>query len=336
MRLGTEWNGCVAIVQDGVRHKGLSAKRQKALSGYLSVFPEAEQTTIWYDRLEATCFSDYQYKGGPAGKDYHFLSRATDFETGMWGIRFVDGALFYNDTLRSHQRIVTPELICSAHEALESVRGNRLLLVLGGPSTRSVNWKRIDHDVAWTCNKFYLNTSVAAMHFDLVALAPDVSLFPNWELHDYIADHAPALAFEADRGAPVGAWREINELTEFYREQCLFFHCRYQSVLGLGSRMLVLGLLLGASEIAFVGLDGMTTEGPRHAFERYKHNPQWMSRFGPGLQRRQYVIFWQYALRLAEASGAKLYNLGEKCRHNVSREISSAQFPLPAAVAQLL
>ena len=74
-----------------------------------------------------------------------------------------------------------------------------------------------------------------------------------------------SLTLELERGGPVGSWREINS---FCREKparrYAYFHLRYQSALGLGSRLLLLAILMGAREIGFVGLDGVSESGPLH------------------------------------------------------------------------
>ena len=158
----------------------------------------------------------------------------------------------------------------------------------------------------------------------------------NPALHAYLADHDTKVAFEIERGGPVGSWHSVNAFVRNYGERCGFFHPRYQSALGLGSRMILLAIFLGAKEIAFVGLDGMTAKGPLHSFEPGKPNPQWYGRFGPGLQRRQYVIFWEYVLSLQASYGFRLFNLGEGSRVNLSRSISKRYFPLTGAMQREL
>ena len=302
---------------------------EQACALHLGLFPDAATKPIWFDLEERICFSAAQLRGGLSGKDYSFLAEPDDFLASMWGERFVVGSVHMNPALRVQSRRMESEMICSAIEPFSQVAGKRLLIILGGPSTRSVNWEVFERDCCWSCNKFYLNSRVARQHLDVVALAPDVPLLDNRELHAYVDRHKSLLAFEVDRGGPVGSWSEINELCRLGPTGCGIFHLRYQSALGLGSRLLLLSLLLGAREVGVVGLDGMSEHGPLHAFERYKSNPNWVQRFGLGLQRRQYVLLWEYVLQLRERLGFTLYNLGAPSMRNLSRQISERWSPLP-------
>lgn len=307
-----------------------------ALDRYRDLVPDCA-SPIWFDRAEGICFSASQFRGSPFGKDYNFLAPPEGFPSCPWGERFVAGSIGMNPLLSDQPQRFDSEIVCGAIPRLAEVTGKRLLIVLGGPSTARTNWWRFDHDLSWTCNNFYLNVDAARLDHQLVALAPDVPLLDNARLDRWLDRHDALIAFELERGGPVGSWREINA---FCRENparnYAYFHLRYQSALGLGSRLLLLAILMGAREIGFVGLDGVSEDGPLHAFERYKGNPQWVSRWGLGLQRRQYVIFWEYVLQLRERADFRLYNLGEACGRNLSREITGKFFPLPPKLARRL
>jgi hypothetical protein len=181
-----------------------------------------------------------------------------------------------------------------------------------------------------------MNPQVAELALDVVALAPDVRLQQNPGLRDYLDVNETHIVFEIDRGGPVGSWRPVNQFVAEYPTRSAFYHLRYQSAIGLGARMLLFTILLGAKEVAFVGLDGMTDRGPLHAFEPYKDNPVWYDKYGPALQRRQYVVFWEYVFSLCESLKCRLYNHGEGCGVNLSRTITQRYSPLPREMAQML
>ena len=338
--LGERWLDCILVYRAGDvggRLEGRDAEIGKALEQHLATYPAAACHGVWFDTIAGICFSAAQLKGGPSGKDYSFLAEAEQFAGSVWGTRYVEGAAGCNEIFRTYPVTFDSEHAYGHPPAFHAVKGRRVLLVLGGPTTKRVNWEAVETDHLWSCNKFYLNPRVEREDLDLLALAPDVPLGDNPGLHRYLANHPDTrLAFELERGGPVGSWRPVNQFVARYPERCGFFHTRYQSALGLGARLILLAIFLGAAEVAFVGLDGMTPDGPLHSFEPYKTNPLWYGRFGPALQRRQYVLFWEYVLSLRARREFRLLNLGEIGSVNLSRTISARHFPLPRAVQQRL
>lgn len=338
--LGEEWLGCRLVWRAGeigALPAGAEAAAVTALGRHLEEYPAAAHRTVWLDRETGTCFSAAQRRGDPCGKDYNFLAEPEDFLGGLWGERYVRGAMAGNPTFRRRRLATGPELVYGRSRGFARLAGKRVLLVLGGPTTKRLRWDEVGFDRLWSCNKFYLSPRVARHELDLVALAADVPLGEaNPALHRYLERRPTRIAFEAERGGPVGDWGPVHRFVRRYGSRCDLFHTRYQSALGLGTRLLLLAILLGAREIAFVGLDGMSERGPLHAFEPYKANPRWYDRFGPALQRRQYVVFWEYVLALRERYGFHLLNLGEVSAVNQSREISLRHFPLPAEIRRAI
>jgi hypothetical protein len=338
--LGEKWLESILVYSGGETSRPsarLETDMAAALDRHLADHPEASSGTVWFDTVTGTCFSSAQFRGGPDGKDYNFLSPADRFIDGPWGHRYVTGSIGFNDTFRSQTALYDTECIRSQTSWKDQTRNRRVMIVLGGPSTRRVCWDRVDADVLWSCNKFYLNRALCARDFSLISLAPDVRLHDNAELDEYLEAHPDVkVAFEIDRGGPVGSWRAVNEFVSRYPDRCSYFHPRYQSALGLGTRLLLLAIFMGAAEILFVGLDGIGPNGTLHSFEPYKENPLWYSRYGADLQRRQYVIFWEYVLSLRDRIGFGLFNLGEPCSVNHSRTISARHFPLPPEILAAL
>lgn len=337
--LGDHWLNCILLSRAGEVGElpnGRAREMELAMRDHLETYPAAAHGSLWFDCESGICFSASQLRGGPCGKDYNFLSTPEEFLHGMWGRRFVEGSIDFNDTFRDLPIEYDSEFMLGVPHSFEALRASRILVVLGGPTTKRVRWESFECDHVWSCNKFYMSPRVSRLDLALVALAPDVPLGDNPLLHQYLEEHGTRTAFEVERGGPVGRWRPVNQFVDRYSDRCGFFHTRYQSALGLGTRLLLFAIFLGVSDIAFVGLDGMSDRGPLHAFEPYKSNPLWYERFGPSLQRRQYVVFWEYVLSLQEERGFRLYNLGEVSPVNVSREISLRHFPLPKAVARRL
>ncbi len=63
-------------------------------------------------------------------------------------------------------------------------------------------------------------------------------------------------------------------------------------------------------------------------FEKDKKNPGWYNKHGNELQKRQYIIFWDYLLNLKMKYDYNIYNLGEDNEHNISGAISKLVNPL--------
>ena len=78
------------------------------------------------------------------------------------------------------------------------------------------------------------------------------------------------MLFEIQKVTDIRARDQMRSFVSQGRHRATYVHLRYASYLGLGSRLIVLALLLGAREVSFVGFDGMSSDGPRHAFEHGK------------------------------------------------------------------
>lgn len=338
MKLGTIWNQCVLIYKDG-KTGGLPKAMWKDLEmvfqEYLLVYPEAKNYNCWFDLQYREFFSGAQFRGGPGKKDHHFKTDKDDFLLGQWGISFVEKSIGKIDCFNQWEVQKSEEIIYSKHPDFKKYKGKSVLIVLGGPSTNLISWEKLEVDYIWTCNKFFRNPKLSRIPFDLITLAPDVDLSEP-ELIRYLGQNETLIAFEAERGSPWNYWGDTYKFLDRFSDNCLFYHTRYDSVIGIGPRFICFAAELKFSDIYFVGLDGVTAEGPRHAFEPGKKNPGWYHRYGDWMQNRHFIIFWDHLLNTYSQKGICFHNLGEEAPHNLSREISLLEVPLSSEIRQQL
>ena len=331
MHLGTVWNNCVLINYQGEcggypRH--LEEKIRAEWEKYTQIYPRSKHYNCWYDLETEICFSGAQFKDGPAGKDDHFIDDKDLFLDSKWGRDFVNETIKDNEVFTDQEVIYDDECIYSKSASFDRFKGKSVLIICAGPSTNAVKWQNVDYDYMWTCNKFYLNTQISEHNVDLVVLARDVALSNNHQFESYLQKHRTRIVFQLDRGSGIDAWKEARAFSEKHPERCFFFHTRYQSRIGIGARLLCFAVLMGLKDIYVVGLDGMTKAGPLHAFEPHKDNPLWYKKYGDVLQKRQFVVLWDYLLSLKKIYDFDLYNLGEGHPDNVSSNISAQECPL--------
>lgn len=334
--LGTNWLGSILIEHQGQYAKHLcgGAKIKSKIRDYRRNYLRAEMGSIWYDLKDEICFGDSQYRGGPAGKSYNFLEPAETFLSGPWGRQYVMPRLKIVGLKRNIDAVFDREIIYTNPEKLNQYEGATLKIVLGGPSTQRRSWESVECDALWTCNKFYLNERVTSCKPSLVVLGPDVPIVGNQQLLDYIDKNNFTIAIEAESIGLKTLSQDICYLVDNYLDRVVFFHTRYNSAVGLGVRILSFASQLGVRAIQFVGLDGMTLEKDIHAFEPNKGLPNWYIKYGNGLQRRQFIVFWEYMLQEQARRNFEIYNLGEGVAGNLSTEITKRVSPLPFEMMQ--
>ena len=333
MQLGTVWNDCQVIYLDGdFRPVAGMPRVEQKWEAYRRSFPASRGYTGWFDTQTGSCFSGAQFRSGCVQRDYHFNDDTSKFLLRTWGRQFVRDRIAKSEVFRRQSITFDDECIHGHPPWLSRYRDRSILIVLGGPTANAVDWSALETDFLWSCNAFYKHPKLRAGRADLVALSSNISLFENPELDAYLRNHDPAILFEVQRTNDWEAWRETTQFVDRHEGRTSFFHTRYSSLLGIGARLICYAILLGARDVYFVGLDGMSKAGPQHAFEPKKENPSWFSEAGEDVQRRQFIVFWDYILGLSSRLGCNLYNLGEGQAFNVSTAISELECPLGEAL----
>lgn len=357
--LGENWNDCLAIYSGGYV---INDDYINIVKKYLAIFPEAEEDTIWLDmspkgpnagiNIRTTCgkkpFSGSQFRfdefkaqkivDGKAtgerftrcGKEHSFVASKEYFLKCNMGVKFVEKTIKDFDIFQNNGIVSNSEIIFDAPKHLEKYKDSSIVIVSGGPSSKSVNWKNIEADYIWTCNNFFKDETFKDVDIDLITLAPKVDFVDNEELEFYLKK-GTEVAFEIERGLWDVDYEEYQKMKQFVKKHediCSFFHARYRGNPGVSLRLLCYAIFLGAKDIYFVGIDGFKKNSAQHAFEKGKGTPNWFKTYGPRFQDRQFVAYWDYILRLQEQHGFNLYNLGQEHPYNVSSEISKKHFPL--------
>ena len=128
---------------------------------------------------------------------------------------------------------------------------------------------------------------------------------------------------------------ERNYAKKHINRTCLY-QTRYASVVGTMNRLICLAIFCGAREVMCVGMDGrakIENNGDLlHAFDGKKPIPNWYKTYGDRFQDRQFVIFYDYIMKLKREYNFELYNLGEGQKFNASTNITKKAFPLPEEI----
>ena len=357
--LGTVWNNCILIkdkkqqfISSDAIDKGLATEIEKEFfNNYVGVNPKHKKHNIWYDIEDKKCFCLGQYKMNKRytpylpSKEHSFSCHRKEFLDSRFGLPLVYRSAYKNDILREQKVVTNEQYIMTWPSHMSKYAGKSVLVVAAGPSANEVGWENLDYDYIFSCNKFYNNKKFEQKSADLVFLAPDQELLENKQLCEYIEKHDCNVCFEADRTAYDDIKKRsgmgikiMHQFVDKYPNRCSLFNLRYQGAIGLGSRMVLSAVFLGAKNIYFVGLDGNTVNGPMHSFEKGKIAPKWCyGEHARSIQKRQYVLYWEYLLQLRkDGYEFNLYNLGEDTEHNVSSEISRTCCPLPAEVKKAI
>jgi len=232
--------------------------------------------------------------------------------------------------------VFNDEIIFNQHTKLRRVKGKRVLIVGGGPSTKEVDWHKIDVDYIFSVNNFFKDKEYRDLKIDYFSVGAEVDI-EGEEFNDYVNRHKPFLLFEHH-----GRWQHMKEFFinfySNYRDMSCYFTRAYGK-LGVGIRLITLCSFLEAKEIYFVGLDGCPGLSvkqkkfieEKHSFEKDKSTLPFQinKQNAYSIFFKQYEEFWNYAINFLSLNKiTSLYNLGENSEYNFSSLWSKKYFPL--------
>jgi len=333
------WNNCV-IIEDKLLQTHKEAKKIRyALKNYLKTIGGANHFHAWYDEVEGAVFGNDLTWMNCDSKSSSFISLPHEFvysdkkpnnsRTGKaWDIRYV---LNYYGSFFGRDVICNNEIIYSNNKELLKFRDSKILVVAGGPSAKEVNWNPDDYDYIFSCNHFYLSEKMRSTTVDFATIGGEIDMTnKNKAFHNYMSKSNTMLCFE-DRLSEA-ARKYFGPMKLKYGDRCVYAHTRYRGKPGAGLRLILYACFMGAAEVHFVGVDGMSKDTVKgdlhnHAFQpekTYSHKS-----LDYGIYRRHYVMFWDYALNTLQLhKKIKFQNLGEGHEKNQSTEISRQNFPL--------
>jgi len=275
-------------------------------------------------------FSSEQYRETPFGKNHTFSASKDSWLSSKWTQK-----KFISDNLPHKKIIQNSEIVINPSPDFEDLKGKSVLIVGGGPSTRDCSWEKVadKFDFIWSSNEFYLNSKLQNKLVSFSTMASCYDLINNNVIIDYINNKNLKMWLEVERGDDPKQWEYLKQFANKYPSSCGVFNSRWRSNHGVGNRMVILAIMLGASEIGIVGIDGARgfEANLEHSFNGKKELPNWMKLYGKDshrLQERQYLIYWEYICKLQKFYNFKIFNLGESHPSNVSKHFTSKLFPL--------
>jgi len=222
--------------------------------------------------------------------------------------------LMFNDILNYYNGIgygdfiFNNEIIYKKPLGFNKYINSSILILGGGPTTKNISINPPSYDYAWSVNHFTNLPSIPKI--DLAVLGKEVNKFDK-NLIKYISTNKTNILFEEAKDDRKGE-EYINSL---FPNQVSWYNTRYQSKLGIGVRMVILAIMLGAKEIKIAGIDGWSIGGEcNHSFQINKPSPKWglSSEDVFHLTKRQFIIFWEYVLSLQTKYNFSIINLGEE------------------------
>jgi hypothetical protein len=236
--------------------------------------------------------------------EYSFTCPSKDYLEYMF-----NNILNYYNGIGSGDFVFNNEIIYRKPISFKKYHNSDILILGGGPTTKKlINSNSIPpHDYTWSVNNFYLNNSLPPI--DLAVLGKEPNKFDP-KLIEYIRKNNTNIIFEEAKDDRKGE----ENIQNLFPNQTSWYNTRYQSKLGIGVRMVILAIMLGAKDIKIAGIDGWSITGEcNHSFQKNKPSPKWglSSEEVYNLTKRQFIIFWKYILELQKEYDFNITNLGE-------------------------
>jgi hypothetical protein len=191
---------------------------------------------------------------------------------------------FYHDITNNNEIIFS-----NSKKLLDKYSNKKILIIGGGPSTNKFFDGEKDiskYDFLWSVNHFYLNKHLASLKIDLAMMMLEPNIFSD-DFKKYYNNFTPTLGFELH-----DKWKA----TKIPYEDCFVMQTRFYGILGACQRMIIFASYLGASEIHFVGLDGLTAiRKGMHSFQPGKNKLPSIS--NDDVYSYQYQELWKYLYR---------------------------------------
>lgn len=293
----------------------------------------------WIDQQNNFLFSHYQYRGqvssGRHSKMFDYLDSSEAYITGRHGIDYFDSFFLRTNIEQEFEKAEKTEEIIYKSNFDISYLDKSVLIVGGGPTSNMVKYD-FDYDHVFVCNNFFMNEKIKALKPDFLSLAPNVD-FANLSLLEYLDNNQCFVGLEPEHIKPPEI-KQVKKLYETYKDRTCVYQTRYCSTLGIGSRQVILAILLGAKKIYFSGFDlfGGNQAKTKHAFEKDKYTPAWRKALGRPFQDMQVIIFCDYIMKLKKTYDFEIYNLSEGYKDNCMSFVTKEMFPLSENLKELI
>jgi hypothetical protein len=322
------WNNCKKIYENEEFSEdcSLGSETFQNFMKYQNEIRHPPKFSVWHDLEEGVCFGLDQTWQNALSRNSFFISESDSFlSANRWNKQYV---LKYYGEIFGYNIVENSEIIYLDMPQLRHIKGSKVLVIGGGPTTNSAVWAPEEYDYIFSCNHFYLNKKTNKLDITMITVTTEVDLSKeNVEFHNYLENSSTIICFE-DRFADIQ--REGFEyMKEKYPNRVMYSHSRYRGKIGSTPRLLVMATLLGAKQIDVVGMDGFKRgtklgQDSKHSFEKGKVS---QGTHDYRLYNRHYVALWDYLLNNI-GKDVKFRNLGEGHESNMSTDISRQMFPL--------
>ena len=215
--------------------------------------------------------------------------------------------------------IKTPEIIYRDNPQLKKFENKKILVLGGGPTTNWYDWNPDEYDHIFSCNHFFLNEKLSKCKVDLAIMCGEVDLNRR-DFLEYVIKNDTLLGFEDYWPNP----DNVKILNNFIKKEISsnnVFDCilRFQGKIGIGPKMIILAVLLGANQVDFAGVDGPPSQDYKigdpsgHSFQK---NKPCTTGYPYALLYNHYLCLKMY-LEKEIAKGVILNNLGAGHDQNV-------------------
>lgn len=179
--------------------------------------------------------------------DGHFIETKEKFISNpIRGLDYLNKYNFLTFNLKKNQ-----EFIYSDVPEFKKFKNSKILVVAGGPTCNAFNWNAEDYDYIFSCNHFFLNDKIKQIKVDLCLICDEVDILSE-EFLSYVKKNKTFVGFEDYNKSPL----TVQKLNEHIPNQVFCGVSRMQGKIGVGPKLVVLALILGAKQVDFIGIDG--------------------------------------------------------------------------------
>ena len=124
---------------------------------------------------------------------------------------------------------------------IKKYEGKRILVIGGGPTTNLINWQNIKYDYVFTCNQYFECDKLNNVTVDITSLINRILKKANsTKLQNRLDKDNSYIAIEPYHSSMVFDHMTYKELTNKYKDKCIFFDTTFQNKSGTAPRLAIL------------------------------------------------------------------------------------------------
>lgn len=197
-----------------------------------------------------------------------FISKAHRFaHNPIRSDKYLSRYSFLGNSLKRNSEYIYADI-----KEFDKFKDSKILVVGGGPSTMDFEWDHTQYDFIFSCNHFYKCPKLKDVKVDLTMLVGGELNLDDKNFLQYCQKYKPYFAAE-DWGGSIDKIKNLNQLIPDRVFECV---CRFQAkCCGVGPKVVILALVLGAKQVDFIGIDGVSKDHHKsqplsHSFEDAK------------------------------------------------------------------